>query len=994
MTLPRSKKTRALLGYLVATARSHTRQRLCELLWDGPSDPRAALRWSLTKLRPILGERGLVTDRDHVSYVSGEANVDVHSIGMKEDPAHTPTETLQALHESFRGEFLDGLDLPSSFRYQQWLVAQREELRSMRVHIIQELISRFSEHPETALRYARELVLLDPMAEEAHAVVMRVLGSLGRTEEALQQYESCRNILKAELQRTPGEETERIRRSIFPTPLKPASSRVAGTLHGPAPLVGRIPETLELASWVEPGAGGRSEELIFITGEPGIGKTRLLAELALMVQARGGRILTGRAFEAEMIRPYGPWIDALRSIGRDEVPAAIRPDLRRLLPELDGPASDHPDRNQLFDAVSGLLGSAAERSLTLLVLDDLQWFDEASAALLHFVARDAKRGKLLIACSARSAELSENSMASTVVHALNRENRVLWLRLLPLTLDEVRMLVADLGKAIPAERVYEDSQGNPLFALEVSAALLRGSDSLDGSLESFLTERLRRLGPQAREVTPWAAALGRNFDPEILSLAAGISPAILISGLEELERHEVIRAGSSGSGGYDFVHDVMRQAAYRQMTEPVRRLLHLNIARALARVDDPVSALAGEIAHHAALGGDSLLAANAYVEAGERCLRIFAGAEAAELVQRGLEHALRLSSANRISLELKLHHIYVLAGVVIRDSEKLNRDLMRLTLEAESEGLGAEVVRGYHILGVFHEREGNFEQAAQFIMKAADASRDGDAVSAVRQLANAGRCLALLGRDIPRASALLTEAKQKAEAIRFQDPEIPLGIGLVQFHFGQYSEATASLEEALHLARERQDTWRGCICLIRLVMIELEQGRPEEALDRCRVLHPLAAKMGEGSEGPFAQALEAVSELLCGIDGAAGRVESALSTLRSIDTKGDLAYVLILLAEADLAGERPQQAHARAEEAVRLATAVGRRSDFAIAVATVARASAACGDSEGARCALKTVMSDLSDATYLSKRARESITRSASAVGIRVPSGPTVDASH
>src|SRR5215471_7491032 len=112
--LPASKKARALLGYLVATGRPHLRERLCELLWDGPDDPRASLRWALAKLRPVVSEHGyerLVTDRDHVEFAAAAVDVDVAEIRALGDVAASTTEALQSAAARFAGPFLEGLDL-------------------------------------------------------------------------------------------------------------------------------------------------------------------------------------------------------------------------------------------------------------------------------------------------------------------------------------------------------------------------------------------------------------------------------------------------------------------------------------------------------------------------------------------------------------------------------------------------------------------------------------------------------------------------------------------------------------------------------------------------------------------------------------------------------------------------------------------------------------------------------------------------------------------
>ena len=131
VALPASKRTRALLGYLVAVRTPQLRAALCDLLWDGPDDPRASLRWSLTKLRAVIDDSGaprLVADRDRVGFVAHGASVDIDGlqecIGGGTDAASTPE--LEQAATLLRGEFLDGLDLPHCYRFHHWCMAERE----------------------------------------------------------------------------------------------------------------------------------------------------------------------------------------------------------------------------------------------------------------------------------------------------------------------------------------------------------------------------------------------------------------------------------------------------------------------------------------------------------------------------------------------------------------------------------------------------------------------------------------------------------------------------------------------------------------------------------------------------------------------------------------------------------------------------------------------------------------------------------------------------
>src|SRR4029079_13382805 len=146
----------------------------------------------------------------------------------------------------------------------------------------------------------------------------------------------------------------------------------------------------------------------------------------------------------------------------------------------------------------------------------------------------------------------------------------------------------------------------------------------------------------------WASALGRSFDLATLAHVCGLPLTAVMAAVEALERHRVLGPQAAPFSGYDFVHDLLREAAYRRLSEPQRRLVHAQIGRALHALPDPDGGRAADVAHHADLGGDSTLAVAAAITAGERCVRLFAHGEAAELADRALPHAARLPQAQRL----------------------------------------------------------------------------------------------------------------------------------------------------------------------------------------------------------------------------------------------------------------------------------------------------------------------------------------------------------
>src|SRR6185436_5068748 len=169
-------------------------------------------------------------------------------------------------------------------------------------------------------------------------------------------------------------------------------------------------------------------------------------------------------------------------------------------------------------------------------------------------------------CGARPGELSDNAAALAVVRALAREERLARIDLAPLDEMETAALALADRPGVDAARVFAESAGNPLFALEAARALARGDEVLSDTLDALIDEHLARLDETARDLLPWAAALGRGFDLDTLARVTGSPPAAILTAVEELERHSILRAAPSPSAGHDFAHDLVRRAAYRALS--------------------------------------------------------------------------------------------------------------------------------------------------------------------------------------------------------------------------------------------------------------------------------------------------------------------------------------------------------------------------------------------------------------------------------------------
>ena len=996
VVLPASKKARALLGYLVVTGHPHTRERLAELLWDAPDDPRAQLRWCLWKLKPLLG-RGrsshLTADREAVAFDGGGADVDLARLrsllGGKVEQA--TTAALEEAASCFRGELLEGLDLADCYRYHEWCVAERESLRGLQVAVLSTLVARLADAPEAALRQARAWVAIDPLREEGHVEVVRLLGQLGRPREALAQYDTCRRLLETELGSRPSVRLEQVRAALSRAPqaTAPLPAAAASRPRRPEPdaipFAGRAPERALVERAAAAGAAGAPAGGLLFVGEPGIGKTRMLEELVRCVRLGGGLALYGRAFEAEQARPYGAWIDAFRSAsgpGLDQLFTAV---LEPGAGEGGAPGSVAPlTRERLLEGVVEALARLAGERPVAMILDDIQWLDEVSASLLHYAARAPACRRVLFACAARAGELADNGPSLRAVRALVRERRLAEVALGPLDQPATAEIVRAVGADLDPARVFGESEGNPLFTLEVARAMSRGGAALSETLEQLIGDRLLLLDERTREVLPWVACLGRGVAPERLADVTQIPLPHVLAVLDDLERFSIVR--SAGNGWYDFSHDLVRQVAYQRVPPPRRRLLHLRIARGLAAIEDGDGSLAGQVARHAAEGGDSELCVAACVRAGAHCLRVFAFSEAEVMADLGRHHLARLPRLERIKQHIALLKILIHPGVRLHRPEGLGAEVAAVCGEAQDAGLIADLTEGVHLLGWLHYmRWGGFPRAQAHALHIMELVRKLPAPQNLHALASSARCLALLEVHMPEARAMFDElaayGPAAAQMVHFQ-----WGLGLVRRWEGNVEGARQALNTGAELSRRQGDSWTEFECLSALAAVELEVGNAVAVSALCDELRPLARKLGEGgTEGPLVEALAALAAASTGEPAGDARLDAAVAALARMDAQYVLGYALNAAAEIDLAGQRWQRAADRARGALAAARTSGRAPEIARAHILLARAAVGGGEVGAARQHLQQL--DAADHAQLARRVRSGLDELVARCGLEQPAG-------
>jgi len=411
----------------------------------------------------------------------------------------------------------------------------------------------------------------------------------------------------------------------------------------PSPIVGREGELALLHDNLEAASGGE-RRVALISGEAGIGKTRLLGEFAESARRHGWLVLSGHAYDSEGMPPYLPFIEALQVHIRASSPGDLReqlgmgaadvslllPELRRRLPDLPQsiPAGGDEQRYRLFEAVCDFLDAIARGTPAglLFCLDDLHWADESSLLLLEHLARRPPQAPMLVLATYRDTDLDVTPPLARLLEELTRRPHVQRLDLHRLEKEEVGALLTALGPREPpstlVEAIYREAEGNPFFVHEVFQ-YLAGEGRLfdaDGNwladlqvdemevpqgVRLVIGRRLQRLSDPCRRVVAIAAVLGRVFDYELLKAVAEIDEEPLLEALEEAQRAQLLACDADGQ--VSFAHELIRQTLLSEPTHLRRRRLHLRAAQAIERIhgSDLAPHVAELAVHFRAAGADA-----------------------------------------------------------------------------------------------------------------------------------------------------------------------------------------------------------------------------------------------------------------------------------------------------------------------------------------------------------------------------------------------------
>jgi DNA-binding SARP family transcriptional activator/predicted ATPase/biotin operon repressor len=654
-----SRVARSVLAYLIVHRdRAHTREHLVGVFW--PDEPetqaRRKLSQALWKIGAALGQDVLMADSLAVRFspdVAVQLDLDAfESVFTRGSPEAADQQAVQAALNAYRGEFMAGYS-------NDWVLDTREQFREALLTGLERLARRAEARGdlEQALEFSRRVVGLEPLREQAHREVMRLCLILNRPREALEQFERCRKVLLEEL----GEEPLPATRALYQRIQLGESSGTSESveLERSIPLVGRETERAVLLEHLEQ-ARRRRGGMVLLEAEAGLGKTRLLTEIAQDATWRGFEVRFGRGQEWGVLEPYAAIREVLETdltplrleLLSEHVDALWLREAARIVRAFERPGTSltaslppEQERSRLREAITRIVLALAGIVPQLIVLDDLQWLDDASLEWLAPLMRALRGAPLMIVLGYRPGEARERPAVWQALEALDREGgrRI---KLEALSGPEVAQLVRRaLGTSVetPLERRLQlESQGNPLFVLETLQVLIEQgglrqaslSDQselpLPGSVREVIVSRLTRLDPRTRVALDAAAVIGTGFGSELCGAVSGLSRAATLEALDALIRRGFLMQSDAGIG---FSHDRLRQIVYAELLEADRRALHAATARALEGLGSNDPAL---LALHFDEGGVRDRALEFHRRAAERAVGVYAYSAALEHLDRAV----------------------------------------------------------------------------------------------------------------------------------------------------------------------------------------------------------------------------------------------------------------------------------------------------------------------------------------------------------------------
>lgn len=691
----------ALALLVVERGRAVPRHELAEALWPTglPASWEPALRGVVSRVRAALAAAGY-SSSETLTSASGSyqlrlppgTTVDIEAASAAAEAAEaafrqrdwkTACREASACVEIGAKPFLPGEDSP-------WVRRVQAELRTRLLRALEILSAARVEAAEVvlAVEAAEQAVAIDPLRESAHRCLMAAHAEAGNRGDALRAYERCRRILAEELGVSPSDETakayvrllgsEPAAPEVPPSPVPPVLPFPA-VLRLASPFVDRGRELASLRTAWQAALEGR-RQVVLIGGEPGMGKTGLVAQFAWEVHAAGATVLYGRCDE-HLNTPYEPFGEALgrylnacstellRQRLRGLSPELVRlaPELARRLPELPAvpEVESERDRHRMFAAASALLAAVTATSPLLLAIEDVQWGGSAALLLLRYLTRTLESSPVLLVVTYRANQTEANRETAKTLSGLKREAGVQELVLPGLDARSIEGVIdacscgplkaasRELARAIRAE-----TGGNTLFVRELVQHLARlGTPHVDqahqgeglvrrlgadipAGLSEVVRARRSPLGEVANAVLNVAAVIGHEFEVDVVARVVGLHADVVVDALDEVVGAGFAVEAPGAVGVYRFTHGLIQGVVYHSIGTTRRARQHARVAAAMEEVHAAdLDSRAVELSHHyweARRVGGAEKAVDYALRAGEQALDQLAYEKAAWYFQRAL----------------------------------------------------------------------------------------------------------------------------------------------------------------------------------------------------------------------------------------------------------------------------------------------------------------------------------------------------------------------
>lgn len=930
---PLERKAAALLA-LLALEGPRSRAAVAALLWPGASNAQArnSLRQRLFRLNQAAGAE-LVTGQEELQLI------DAVSI----DFAAANDDRLDAEVDAAPGELLEGLDYEDLPALDAWSRAARARWRLRRHARLDERASRHEADQAfgLALRCANRLLDEEPLREDTHRRVIRLHYLLGDRAAALAAFERCRAVLQEELGVSPNRETdvlaEMIRRSASGTASERAQALPVSVLRPPQ-LIGREAPRALLAD------AASERGVVLLRGEPGIGKSRMLEEIAAarpLLVASGGRVGDVRVPYALLARivtlAHARWASST-------LPEWAVRELARCVPALGSAPDARLDPLRLRQAFAAALSTWSEAGLEGLVVDDLHHADDASLECLLGVASEG-RPRLAWLLGVRSEDMPTALQAWL---AGSDSGNVTDIRLGLLDGDDMAALLASLAldDFTPAEwagPLLRHSGGNPLFALETLRALIAlGAKApradatrlpVPAALEALLARRLGQRSEAALRLARVAALAGADFDAEVAAAVLGAHLLDIVAPWRELEAAQLLSDGG-------FSHDLIADAVLRELPGDIARVLHSQLATALAELGRG----AARIAPHWAAAAMWDRAGEAFAAAAREARRAFRRIDEVALWERAAES---FDRAARPGMAFDARAASVEGVVLTRGVQAAAVLVDRLDADQRSEPQRMRAATSRATVCLMGGRAQDAEAAARLAFDAATR------IAAQWPRFEAARLLAVALAQLGRAQEALAAIEPFREfVIREGDLEQRHNFWsdyAYSLKAAQRIHDTAdALREALRTAEEAGDHAELATLTSNLALVEGNLGRVEQALEHARRARSLNDPLGIAA-GPPAGAIELYvsvhegalghyAESLAGFDRARACFAGNPGTVWGGLTANHLAHVLTHLGQFARAGqalqwdggETPATEARRTLLQHRIDRLLGRRSEHSI----------------------------------------------------------------